>query len=117
MRYKSYSKSYIKHENTQTIQQHTYHQKIHENINAPSNRISTHNVGHICRKIIDGLRDKSFGSVIEKCEKVTGATKVTQQCQDYGAQCTLIHGYIKSPNMNFVFLLQSMPYDIKIGPH
>ena len=43
-------------------------------------------VGHICRKIIDGLRDKSSGSVIEKCEKVTGATKVTQQCQDYGAQ-------------------------------
>ena len=60
------SKSYIKHENTQTIQQHTYHQKIHVNVNAPSNRISTHNVGHICRKIIDGLRDKSFGSVIEK---------------------------------------------------
>ena len=46
-------------------------------------------MGHICRKIIDGLRDKSFGSVIEKCEKVTGATKVTQQSQDYGAQCTL----------------------------
>ena len=43
-------------------------------------------MGHICRKIIDGLRDKSFGSVIEKCEKVTGATKVAQQCQDYGAQ-------------------------------
>ena len=88
---KSYSKSYIKHENTQTIQRHTYHRKIHENVNAPSNRISTHNVGHICRKIIDGLRDKSFGSVIEKCEKVTGATKVTQQCQDYGAQCNGVY--------------------------
>ena len=32
-------------------------------------------------------------------------------------QCTLIHGYIKTPNMKFVFLLQSMPYDVKIGPH
>jgi hypothetical protein len=31
--------------------------------------------------------------------------------------CTLIHGYIKSPNMNFVFWLQSMPYDVKIGSH
>ena len=31
--------------------------------------------------------------------------------------CTLIHGYIKTPNMNFVILLQSMPYDVKIGPH
>ena len=31
--------------------------------------------------------------------------------------CTLIHGYIKTPNTNFVFLLQSMPYDVKIGPH
>ena len=27
------------------------------------------------------------------------------------------HGYIKTPNTNFVFLLQSMPYDVKIGPH
>ena len=26
-------------------------------------------------------------------------------------------GYIKTPNMNFVFLLQSMLYDVKIGPH
>ena len=25
--------------------------------------------------------------------------------------------YIKSPNMNFVFWLQSMPYDVKIDPH
>ena len=30
--------------------------------------------------------------------------------------CTLIHGYIKTPNINFVFLLQSMPYDVKKGP-
>ena len=36
---------------------------------------------------------------------------------DLDGQCTLIHGYIKSPNMNFVFWLQSMPYDVKIGPH
>ena len=33
-----------------------------------------------------------------------------------GIQCTLIHGYIKSPNTKFVFLLESMPYDVKIGP-
>ena len=32
--------------------------------------------------------------------------------------CTLlIHGYIKSPNMNFMFWIQSMPYDVKIGPY
>ena len=84
-----------KHENTQTVQKHTYHQNI-ENVNVPSYRISTHNVGHICRKIIDGLRDKSFGSVIEKCEKVTGATKVTQQCQDYGAQCNGVKFFMKT---------------------
>ena len=31
---------------------------------------------------------------------------------------TLIHGYyIKTPNINFVFWLQSMPYDVKTGPH
>ena len=36
---------------------------------------------------------------------------------DRGTQCTLIHGYIKTTNTNFVFLLQSMPYDVKIGPH
>ena len=34
-----------------------------------------------------------------------------------GSHCTLIHGYIKTPNTNFVFLLESMPYDVKIGPH
>ena len=33
------------------------------------------------------------------------------------SQCTLIHGYIKTLNPNFVFLLQSMPYGVKIGPH
>ena len=36
------------------------------------------------------------------------------------AECSahaLIHGYIKIPNTVFVFLLQSMPYDVKIGPH
>ena len=33
------------------------------------------------------------------------------------SHCTLIHGYIKSPNLNFVFWLQSLPYDLKIGPH
>ena len=37
--------------------------------------------------------------------------------QNGSLHCTLIHGYIKTPNMNFVFLLQSMPYDVKIGPH
>ena len=31
--------------------------------------------------------------------------------------CTLIHGYIKSPNMKFVVWVQSMPYDVKIGSH
>ena len=30
--------------------------------------------------------------------------------------CTLINGYIKTSNTNFVFLLQSMPYDVKKGP-
>ena len=32
-------------------------------------------------------------------------------------KCFSAHGYIKTPNTNFVFLLQSMPYDVKIGPH
>ena len=35
----------------------------------------------------------------------------------FAYHCTLIHGYIKAPNLNFVFLLQSMPYDVKIVPH
>ena len=32
-------------------------------------------------------------------------------------QCTLIHGYIKSPNMNYWFWLQSVPCNAKIGFH
>ena len=31
--------------------------------------------------------------------------------------CTLRHGYIKSPNLDLRFGLQSEPYDVKIGPH
>ena len=40
-----------------------------------------------------------------------------QTLQPNAPQCTLINRYIKTPNTNFVFLLQSMPYDVKIGPH
>ena len=42
--------------------------------------------------------------------------KRNYKCHGY-LQGTLIHGYIKTPNMNFVFWLQSMPYDVKTGPH
>ena len=57
--------------------------------------------------------DKTFS----RKENLTRHIKVKNLCLFSISQCTLIHGYIKTPNTNFVFLLQSMPYDVKIGPH